>query len=133
MKKNWPSMSLVGIGTDIVSIRRIEDLICRFGERFLDKVFTREEVRESGGKPEYLAGRFAVKESVLKALGTGLQGGVRWKDIETLTLPNGMPYIRSQGRVQSLAESRGAGEFWVSLTHDREQAIAFVVLTGESD
>lgn len=133
MKRNLPAALLFGIGTDIVSIDRIENLIQRFGERFLNKVFTQEEVRESGGKAQYFAGRFAVKESVLKALGTGMQGGTRWTDIETLTLPNGMPYVRSKGRVKNLAQSRGAGDFWVSVTHDREKAIAIVLLTGVSD
>ncbi len=126
-----PSAGFIcGIGTDIVSIGRIEGLIQRFGERFLNKVFTREEVLESKGRPQYFAGRFAVKESVLKALGTGLQGGTRWKDIETLTFPNGMPYVLSTGKVQKLIEARGAGDFWVSVTHDGDTAVAFVVLSG---
>lgn len=132
MKQSLNAGSIRGVGTDIVSIERVEGLIRRFGERFLKKVFTRNEVHESGGRPQYYAGRFAVKESVLKALGTGLRGGARWTDIETLTLPNGMPFVRSEGKVRTLTESRGGGEFWVSVTHDGDTAVAFVVLTGDS-
>lgn len=119
-----------GIGTDFVSIDRIKGLHVRFGTRFLKKVFTPGEVRESGGNPQYLAGRFAVKESVLKALGTGLRGGLRWTDIETLTLPNGMPDVRYGGSVRTLAESRGGENLWASISHDGDFAVAFVVLTG---
>lgn len=124
--------SIRGIGTDFVSIDRINGLHVRFGARFLEKVFTSGEVMESRGNPQYLAGRFAVKESVLKALGTGWKGGVRWTDIETLTLPNGMPDVRYGGSVRTLAESRGGENIWVSISHDRDFAIAFVVLTGRT-
>ncbi len=123
------SGKILGIGVDFVSTSRIEGLCTRFPERFLGRVFTPAEIRESRGRPAYLAGRFAVKESVLKAMGTGLSKGMRWKEIETITLPNGLPETRCTGGARSCLDHRGVGEIWVSISHDAGSATAFVVLT----
>ncbi len=121
---------ILGVGIDLVSIDRIKKLCVRYPERFLHRVFSPGEINESRGKYAYLAGRFAVKESVLKAMGTGLSNGMRWTEIETITLPNGLPETRCTGQTANHMEFRGVGEIWVSISHDMGSATAFVVLTG---
>lgn len=115
---------------DLVSIARVARLLDRFGERFARKVFTATEWSESGGRASHLAGRFAVKEAVFKALGTGLSGGVAWHDVETLSRGTGAPEVHTSGRVRRLLESRGPVFIWTSISHERENAIAMVILEG---
>ncbi len=119
-----------GLGVDLVLLSRIESAIGRFGERFVSRVYTPEERRQSGGKSTFLAGRFAVKEALLKALGTGLAEGVRWKEIETLSRETGAPEVRCSGRVLDLLGRRGIGKIWASLSHERDHVVAVVVLEG---
>ncbi|MHB1604823.1 MAG: holo-ACP synthase [Leptospirales bacterium] len=122
---------ILGIGVDFVSISRIDGLCIRFSERFLERVFTCGEIRESRGRSDYLAGRFAVKEAVLKAMGTGLSKGMKWREIETLTLPNGLPETQCTGEAKVRMNQRGVGEIWVSISHDMGSATAFVILTED--
>ena len=82
---------ICGIGVDLVLVSRIHGAMNRFGERFASRVYTPEECYQSGGKAIFLAGRFAIKEALLKALGTGMAGGVSWKEIETLARESGAP------------------------------------------
>jgi holo-[acyl-carrier protein] synthase len=121
---------ILGVGIDLVSISRVARLLDRYGERFARKVFTATEWSESGGRPSHLAGRFAVKEAVFKALGTGLSGGVAWHDVETLSRGSGAPEVRTFGVVRSLLERRGPVSIWTSISHERENAVAMVVLEG---
>jgi holo-[acyl-carrier protein] synthase len=121
-----------GLGIDLVLVSRIESALSRFGERFASRVYTPEERRQSGGKSTFLAGRFAIKEALLKALGTGLAEGVRWKEIETLSRDSGAPEVRCSGRVLDLLGHRGIGTIWASLSHDRDHVVAVVVLEGPS-
>jgi len=119
-----------GLGIDLVLISRIETSIGRFGERFLARIFTPEERRQSEGRPSFFAGRFAVKEALLKSLGTGLSDGIRWKEIETLSRETGAPEVRCSGRVRDIMGQRAIERIWASLSHERDHVVAVVVLEG---
>lgn len=119
-----------GIGTDIIEIERIELAISRSGQQFLDRVFTPAEQEYCGGKVHCLAGRFAAKEAVLKALGTGLRG-LRWTNIEVLPNYLGKPEVKLSERALELAESLDISKILVSISHDRGRAVAFAVAVGK--
>ena len=114
------------IGTDIIEIKRIRKAINRWGDRFLDRVFTRDELRIYGHRAHSLAASFASKEAVMKLLGTGNRG-VAWREIETLYHPNGKPLIKLNGRAKKQAEKLGIKEIDISLSHSRENAIATAI------
>jgi len=123
--------AILGIGVDIVEISRVERLVQRYDSRFLSRVFTGNESRYAMGSANYaerLAGRFAVKEAVLKALGTGKSGGILWQDIETLPGPAGKPVVRLHGQAVRWAKWKGGGQVHVSISHDGGKAIAFVII-----
>lgn len=117
-------------GVDLIDIARIHDAIERHGERFLARVFTQAERRECGGRVASLAGRFAAKEAVAKALGCGI-GDVRWLDIEVRSDENKAPYLVLHEEGERLAEELGLTTWSLSLSHTENQAIAFVVAVGE--
>lgn len=117
-------------GVDLIDIARIHDAIERHGERFLARVFTEAERRECGGRVASLAGRFAAKEAVAKALGCGI-GDVRWLDIEIRSDENKAPYLVLHEEGERLAEELGLKTWSLSLSHTENQAIAFVVAVGE--
>jgi len=122
---------IAGIGVDIVDIARIQALLDRYGERFLARVYTEAETAYAMGganKAERLAGRFAVKEAVMKALGTGKSQGILWRDVETLRGRLGKPEVHLQGQAMKWAKSAGGGAVHVSITHDGGKAVAFVIL-----
>jgi holo-[acyl-carrier protein] synthase len=125
-------MSVLGLGTDLVAVRRVEALLDRYGERFLGRVFT---VREQGdclsrARPAlHLAGRLAAKEAAMKALGTGWSLGVRWQDVEVASGGATPPILTLTGAAKREAEARGIRQILVSLSHDGEYAIAVVVAT----
>jgi holo-[acyl-carrier protein] synthase len=122
---------IAGIGVDIVDIARIQALLDRYGERFLARVYTGAEVEyalRGVNKAERLAGRFAVKEAVMKALGTGKSQGILWRDIETLRMRSGKPEVHLHGQAVKWAKLRGGGAVHVSITHDGGKAVAFVIL-----
>jgi holo-[acyl-carrier protein] synthase len=122
---------IAGVGVDIVDISRIQALMDRYGERFLRRVYTEAEAAYAMGganKAERLAGRFAVKEAVMKALGTGKSQGILWRDVETLRARSGKPEVRLHGQAGAWAEKRGGGAVHVSITHDGGKAVAFVIL-----
>jgi holo-[acyl-carrier protein] synthase len=121
-------------GVDLVDIPRIERVLQRFGDRFLARVYTPDEVRYSRGRPAELAARFAAKEAVAKALGVGMRvlspAGIGWLEVETLNEMSGKPYVVLHGHARALAETQGLTEWAVSLSHDGGLAIAFVVASG---
>jgi len=117
------------IGVDIIEIDRIEKAIARWGDRFLNRIYTDAELELCRKKPSALAARFAGKEAVMKLLGTGIKG-VCWKDIETLSHPSGKPLVNLYGGAQAEAERLGLKGIAISLSHSREYAIAMV--TGET-
>jgi len=114
------------VGVDAVEIDRIARSLERFGERFLRRVYTEREVFYCRGRVPELAARFAAKEAISKALGTGIRGIV-WREMEILPDRRGKPLAYLHGRAASRAAELGLAEFAVSLTHARELAIAVVV------
>ena len=123
---------ILGLGTDLIEIRRIEQSLARHGERFLRRVFTEAEIRyceqRRHGMAESLAARFAAKEAGAKALGTGISRGVSWLEIEVRRSRGERPTLHWSGRARARAEAMGAGAVHLSLTHSREMAMAVVVL-----
>jgi holo-[acyl-carrier protein] synthase len=123
-------MSTSAVGVDIVEIERVEATLGRFGERFLNRVYTVLEVAVCRGRAHELAARFAAKESVMKALGTGARG-IGWREIEVLPNHRGKPLVYLHGRAKKRAERIGLNGIDISLSHSREYAVAFVV--GQSE
>ncbi|MEG6520461.1 holo-ACP synthase [Desulfotomaculum sp. 1211_IL3151] len=119
-----------GIGTDIIEIERIELAVSRSGQQFLDRVFTAAEQKYCQGKIHSLAGRFAAKEAIMKALGTGLRE-MRWTNIEILPNYLGKPEVKFSGPALEIAEKRGIHRVLVSISHDRGRAVAFAVAVGK--
>src|SRR5438270_12701853 len=122
---------IVGTGVDIAEVGRIKAAVERFGERFLRRVFTPAEVRYCMGKPnaaERLAARFAAKEAGMKAIGTGLRYGVTWQDVEVVRLPRQRPMLEFHGKAADFAARIGCKRTHLSLSHTKEQAIAYVIL-----
>ncbi len=118
------------IGIDMIEIARIKRAMARWGERFLQRIYTTGELKLYSKKPSSLAARFASKEAVMKLLGTGIRG-VGWREIETLPMAGGRPTIRLYGRAMSKAEELGLKEISVSLSHSKEYAIASAVGMAE--
>ena len=122
---------VVGLGTDLMEIDRIEESIARFGERFLRRIYTTGEVafcRQKKNAAESFAARFAAKEAAAKALGTGISRGIGWQEIEVVRRPGERPEIAFHGRAAERAKALGVASAMISLTHTREIAIAVVVL-----
>ncbi len=113
-------------GVDIIEISRVRGVLERYGHRFLDRIYTLEEIAYCQGRPPNLAARFAAKEATMKALGTGVRG-VGWKDIEVVRHESGAPSIKLRGRAERRARRLGVQEIALSLSHSREYAVAFVV------
>ena len=113
-------------GVDIIEIARVKDVAERHGERFLKRIYTPGEVAYCRGRAPQLASRFAAKEAVMKALGTGTTG-VGWREVEVVRLRGGPPTIRLHGRARRRAEMMGIDNLAVSLSHSREFAVASVV------
>jgi holo-[acyl-carrier protein] synthase len=122
-----------GIGVDLAQIPRMRRVVERWDERFLRRVFTEEEIAYCRARRDpvpHLAARFAAKEAVLKALGTGLRMGVNWREIEVRRARGQAPTVVLSGRCRALAEARGADRVLISLTHDGDYALAQVLLVG---
>ena len=117
-------------GVDIIEIPRIKETFDRYGERFLKRVFTPDEIAYCRGRAPNLAGRFAAKEATMKALGTGVRG-VSWKDIEVIRAESGAPSVKLHGRAKARAERLQVVEISLSISHSREVAVAFVVAQRE--
>ena len=114
------------VGVDLIEIERIRATLDKFGERFLKRIYTDAEVTYCRGRVPELAVRFAAKEAVMKALGTGARG-VGWREIETLAQRSGKPFVVLHGRAKARAERIGLKEMGISLTHSKEYGIASVV------
>jgi holo-[acyl-carrier protein] synthase len=117
-------------GIDAIEPARVAALIARWGERFLARVFTPAERTACQGRPTSLAARFAAKEAVSKALGTGV-GAVAWREIEILANPRGRPVLVLHGAAAARAEALGLRHWSVSLTHLADLALALVVATKD--
>jgi len=122
---------IVGTGIDIIEVPRIAAAVERFGERFLNRVFTASEIRYCQSKQnamERLAARFAAKEAGMKAIGTGWHGGVTWRDVEVGREPGGRPTVCYSGKAAEFLAGLGARRASLSLSHTSQQAIAQVIL-----
>ncbi len=122
---------ILGIGTDLADVDRIEQSIARYGDRFVHRIFTSAEidyVSQKNNRFERYAARFAAKEAGMKALGTGWSGGVRWQDFEVANLPSGRPTLKLHGKAAEYAEALGARHIHLSLTHTVNMAMAVVIL-----
>lgn len=126
---------ILGVGNDLVEISRVGESIARFGDRFLARVFTLQEIeycqRKADHATESFAARFCAKEAAAKALGTGIAGGVTWRDIEVVGTDGRRPALCLAGRAAACAEAMGMRRAHLSLSHSRNLAMATVIL--ESD
>jgi holo-[acyl-carrier protein] synthase len=114
-------------GVDIIEISRVRRVLERYGQRFLERVYTSGEINYCWGRAPNLAARFAAKEATMKALGTGVRG-VGWQDIEVVRQESGAPSIRLHARAKACAQRLGVREISLSLSHSQEYAVAFVVI-----
>ena len=128
-------MNVLGLGTDIIECLRIAKMIEKHGELFLNRVYTRSEIAycssRKGANQSY-AGRWAVKEAVLKAMGTGWSRGIRWKDIEVVTDLTGKPSVAIHGVAKEICDELGISEVLISLSHCRSHATATAIAVGNS-
>src|SRR5437868_10850729 len=124
-------MSVIGIGVDLVENARIEHSLERFGERFLQRVFTAGEIEYSKSMKypaRHLAARFAAKEAVSKAFGTGIGKAMGWRNIDIRKKKSGEPFLVFSGPAQELATKRGVSSALITLSHTEHHAMACVVL-----
>lgn len=122
---------IVGTGVDIAEVPRIAAAIERFGDRFVKRIFTDNEIRyceSKANKAERYAARFAAKEAALKAIGTGWRGGINWRDVEVTRQPGGRPTLAFHGVAAQIAATLGMKRAHLSLSHTVEHAIAHVIL-----
>lgn len=124
-------MSIIGIGIDLVDVRRIEDAVTK-RKNFLERIYTQEEIK-TNPRGEFrfheLAGRFAVKEAFFKAIKSGWRRGVTFSDVIVLNEPSGAPYIKLTGKAKEIAESLGVGNIFVSISHTDDLATGLVIIT----
>jgi len=122
---------ILGVGTDIVDVRRIRRALTRFGQRFADKVLCPDERRSLSDSQlaAYLARQFSAKEAVSKALGTGMRSGVHLRNIEIVRKESGAPLVRLTGEAKSRAEELGVSDIHISMSDERYYAIAYVIAT----
>lgn len=116
----------VEVGIDIIEIERIGRVLEKYGDRFLNRIYTETERQRYGKRVPELAARFAAKEATMKALGTGIRG-VRWRDIETLSNRRGKPILVLHDTARARAELLGLVHWSISLTHSRTEAMATVI------
>jgi holo-[acyl-carrier protein] synthase len=127
-------MRIIGHGIDLVEVERIERMLAEHGGRMLDRLFTKTEQEECAGdarSASRFAARFAAKEAGLKALGTGLSGGIQWTDVSVANDAHGAPNLLLAGKALEVASGLGITRCVVSLSHTRTHAIASVIACGE--
>jgi holo-[acyl-carrier protein] synthase len=117
---------VISVGVDVVEIDRVAAVVARWQEKFLNRVYTEAELRYCRGRMPELAARFAGKEAIAKALGTGIRG-LAWRDMEILPDPLGKPLVTLHGRALARAQAISLREFAISLSHSRDYAVAMVV------
>lgn len=124
---------IIGSGVDLAEVSRIRASIERFGDKFVNRIYTPVEiayVQRKASRFERYAARFAAKEAGMKALGTGWRRGVRWKDFEVVNLPTGRPTLRLWGVAREIADQLGVRNIALSLTHTAETGLAYVLFEG---
>ena len=117
---------MIHVGVDIIEIGRIGAAVQRWGDRFLRRIYTPQELAFARGRLPQLAGRFAAKEAVMKALGTGLRG-VSWREVEVVRERGHPPAVHLHGRAQARAQTLALDQITLSISHSRDYAIAMVV------
>lgn len=128
-------MTVLGIGTDIIECLRIAQMIERHGEQFINRVYTDHEIeycRARKSATQHYAGRWAAKEAVLKALGTGWIRGITWRDVEVRNQTGGKPTIALAGGAREACERLGIVQMQISISHCRTHATAFAIALGAS-
>jgi holo-[acyl-carrier protein] synthase len=128
-------MTVVAHGIDLVDCKRLAEAIGRHGERFLNRIYTKNELAYCRGRKrelEHLAGRFAAKEAVLKLLGTGWKDGIAWTDIEVVNTPSGKPLVKLTGQCRLIADRQGLSSILISISHIDTHAIASAIASAES-
>lgn len=128
-------MAIIGIGIDLVEVKRIEDAV-KTRKNFLERIYTQEEIKMTPRgefRFQELAGRFAVKEAFFKAIKSGWRRGVTFSDVVVLNEPSGAPYIKLTGRAKEIAESLGVKNIFVSISHIDELATGMVIVTDEEE
>ena len=126
-------MSIIGIGIDLVDCARIENSIERFGDRFLKRVFTGGEIAYSQSMKfpaRHFAARFAAKEALSKAFGTGIGKAMGWRDLDVQKKDSGEPFVVLSGGAKQMAEARGVATVWISLSHTESSGMATIILEG---
>ena len=126
-------MNVLGIGTDIVECLRIAQMIERHADLFINRVYTPAEIRYCQGRKQHtqhFAGRWAAKEAVLKALGTGWRRGISWRDIEIHNDPHGKPQVTVHGGAREVMDVLGASEILIRISHCRSHATAYALAVG---
>ena len=126
-------MSVLGIGVDLVECERIQHSLDRFGQKFLNRVFTEGEIEYSMSMKfpaRHLAARFAAKEAISKAFGTGIGKAMGWKDIDVHRKPSGEPFVVLEGGAKKLAEERKVSKVSITLSHTEHHAMAMIVIEG---
>jgi holo-[acyl-carrier protein] synthase len=130
-------MNVIGIGTDIVECLRIAQMIERHGDLFIQRVYTAREIDYCSARKaatQHYAGRWAAKEAVLKAMGTGWVRGISWRDVEIRNSPGGQPTVALAGGARDICQRRGIADMLVSISHCRSHATAYAIALGtESD
>lgn len=127
------TLNVLAHGIDLIEVDRIAGMVKRHGDHFLQRVFTEHERNYAKGSKrctEHLAARFAAKEAVMKALGTGWRNGIAWTDIEVVSLDSGAPTVSLHGQAQRIASQLGIQRWLVSLTHTQHSAMASVTAAG---
>ena len=118
---------MIKVGIDIIEIKRIQNVKSRYPNRFLKKIFTENEIIYCRNRSPQLAARFAAKEAMMKALGTGIRG-VSWKDVEVIRYRGQAPQIKLSGRGKKVGERIGLKNTSLSISHSREYAVACVTI-----
>ena len=129
-------MKIIGIGTDIVECLRIAQMIERHGELFIARVYTAHEIEYCSTRKaatQHYAGRWAAKEAVLKAIGTGWVRGISWRDVEVRNESGGQPTITLDGGAQQIGNQLGVDQVLISISHCRSHATACAVAIGTDD
>ena len=127
-------MTVLGIGTDIIECLRIAQMIERHGELFISRVYTAHEIEYCATRKaatQHYAGRWAAKEAVLKALGTGWIRGITWRDVEVRNDQGGKPSVRLGGGAREICEQLGITDMLISISHCRTHATAYALALGD--
>ncbi|NQT39061.1 MAG: holo-ACP synthase [Planctomycetes bacterium] len=127
---------IIGIGTDIAECLRIARMIERHGDLFINRVYTPAEIRYCQARKQstqHYTGRWAAKEAVLKAFGTGWRRGISWRDIEIRNEPGGRPVVALRGGAQEVVEKLGIRRMWITISHCHTHATAFAVAEGGAE